>query len=183
MTVLSELAGTWKIDAAHSRVGFAARHVMVTKVRGSFTDVTGLLTLDPRGLEHSHVEVVAQAESLTTRNEDRDEHLRSHEFFDVQRYPEVTFRSTRIKQAGDWSFLVVGDLTMHGITQEVALPLELMGVEVDPYGVIRAGVEGSRRIDRHRWGLDWNVPLDSGGVLISDRVTLEFELSLQRIAA
>lgn len=183
MTALTELAGTWKIDAAHSRVGFAARHVMVTKVRGAFTDVAGTLTLDPRGLEHSHVEVVVQAESLTTNNDDRDEHLRSHEFFDVQTYPEVTFRSTRIKQAGDWTFLVLGDLTLHGVTREVALPLELMGVEVDPYGVIRAGVEGSRRINRHQWGLTWNVPLDSGGVLISDRVTLEFELSLQRIAA
>lgn len=183
MTALTELAGTWKIDAAHSRVGFAARHVMVTKVRGAFTDVAGTLTLDPRGLEHSHVEVVVQAESLTTNNDDRDEHLRSHEFFDVQTYPEVTFRSTRIKQAGDWTFLVMGDLTLHGVTREVALPLELMGVEVDPYGVIRAGVEGSRRINRHQWGLTWNVPLDSGGVLISDRVTLEFELSLQRIAA
>lgn len=183
MTALSELAGTWKIDAAHSRVGFAARHVMVTKVRGAFTDVAGTLTLDPRGLEHSHVEVVAQAESLTTNNDDRDEHLRSHEFFDVQKHPEITFRSTRIKQAGEWAFLVMGDLTLHGVTREVALPLELMGVEVDPYGVIRAGVEGSRRINRHHWGLTWNVPLDSGGVLISDRVTLEFELSLQRIAA
>ncbi|MDO5633728.1 MAG: YceI family protein [Micrococcus sp.] len=183
MTSFSELSGVWKIDPAHSRVGFSARHAMVTKVRGAFTDVAGTMTLDPRGIEHSHVEVILQAESLDTRNEDRDLHLRSHEFFDVETYPEITFRSTRMKEASEWNYLVVGDLTMHGVTREIAVPLELIGVEVDPYGVIRAGFEGQRRLNRHHFGLTWNVPLDSGGLLISDRVSLEFELSVMRVSA
>ncbi|MDY6055862.1 YceI family protein [Micrococcus sp.] len=182
MTSLAELAGTWQIDADHSRVGFAARHAMVTTVRGAFTDVAGALVLDPRGLEHSRVEVVVQAESLDTRHEDRDDHLRSRDFFDVEAHPTIEFRSRSIAERGPWRFMVVGDLSMHGVTREVILPLELVGVEVDPFGLTRAGLEGSRRIDRRRWGLEWNVPLDSGGLLISERVTLEFELSLIRTA-
>ncbi|WP_248123837.1 YceI family protein [Micrococcus lacusdianchii] len=183
MTSLAELAGTWTLDPEHTRIGFSARHAMVTKVRGAFNDVAGTLVIDPRGLEHSHVSVTATAESIDTRNENRDEHLRSRDFFDVATYPGITFRSTSIVERGDWSFLVVGDLTLRGVAHEVIVPLELVGVDVDPFGLTRAGLEGSRRVDRRQWGLEWNTPLDSGGVLISERITLEFELSLIRDAA
>lgn len=180
MTALTELAGTWSIDPEHSRIGFSARHAMVTKVRGAFTEVAGSLVLDPRGLEHSHVQAVAQVDSIDTRNEARDEHLRSRDFFNAAAHPEIRFASTSIVERGKWDFMVVGDLTIRGVTREVILPLELVGVDVDPFGLTRAGLEGSRRIDRTQWGLSWNTPLDSGGVLISERITLEFELSLIR---
>lgn len=183
MTTLSDLAGTWTLDAAHSRIGFAARHAMVTKVRGAFTDVSGTLLLHPEGLEQSHVEVLVDVASIDTRNEDRDAHLRAKDFFDVAEFPQMAFRSTSIVERGDWNFMVVGDLTLRGVTREIIVPLEMVGVDVDPFGLTRAGFEGSRRIDRRQWGLEWNTPLDSGGVLISERVTLEFELSLIRAGA
>lgn len=173
-----QLAGTWIIDPSHSRVGFSTRHAMVTRVTGAFTDVTGQAVLDPEDWGASTVNVTVQVSSVDTRNADRDRHLLSEDFFDVVNHPEITFVSTGVDEVGENSFIVTGDLTIRGITKSVAIPLELLGVDKDPTGAVRAGLEGSRRIDRRDWDVRWNTPLDSGGVLVSDRITLEFELSL-----
>ncbi|WP_336855841.1 YceI family protein [Sinomonas albida] len=170
-------AGEWRFDPAHTRLGFSTRHAMVTKVRGSFNDVEGVINVNAEDPTESSVNVKIQVASIDTRNAQRDEHLRTNDFFDAPHYPEITFTSTRIDQVEENSFIVNGDLTIRGVTKEIAVPLEFVGVERDPMGSLRAGFEGSRRIDRKDFGLNWNVALDSGGVLVSDRILLEFEIS------
>ncbi|MGG5751973.1 YceI family protein [Zafaria sp. Z1313] len=169
--------GVWKLDPAHSRVGFQARHAMVTKVRGAFNDVEGTITVDAEEPRHSSVRLVIQVASIDTRNADRDQHLRTNDFFDAPQFPEIVFESTRIDQVEENGFVVNGHLTIKGTTHEVSVPIEFTGVERDPFGQLRAGFEGSRRIDRKDYGVNWNAALDSGGVLVSERVLLEFELS------
>jgi polyisoprenoid-binding protein YceI len=150
---------------------------MVTKVRGSFNDVEGVIKIDPDDPTASTVNVTIKVASIDTRNPQRDEHLRTNDFFDAPHYPEITFVSKRIDQVEENSFIVSGDLTIRGVTKEIAIPLEFIGVERDPMGNLRAGFEGSRRIDRKDFGVNWNAALDSGGVLVSDRILLEFEIS------
>lgn len=178
MTSDADLAGTWRIDPAHSRVGFATRHAMVTRVRGAFNEVAGEAVINSEDSSASHVNVVIHAASIDTRNADRDKHLRSTDFFNVEEFPEITFISTNVDEVEDENYIVTGDLTIRGISRSVSIPLTLMGIERDPTGAMRAGLEGTRRIDRKAWGVEWNTPLDSGGVLVSDKITLEFELSL-----
>ena len=170
-------AGEWRFDPAHTRLGFSTRHAMVTKVRGSFNEVEGIINVNAEDPTESTVNVKIQVASIDTRNEQRDEHLRTNDFFDAPHYPEITFVSKRIDQVEDNSFIVNGDLTIRGVTKEIAVPLEFVGVERDPMGNLRAGFEGSRRIDRKDFGVNWNAALDSGGVLVSDRILLEFEIS------
>lgn len=171
------MAGTWHFDPAHTRVGFSARHAMVTTVRGTFTDVRGVIDLDVDDIASSRVEVLIQAASVDTYNEQRDEHLRSIDFFNVEQFPEIRFVSTTVDEVEDDNFMVVGDLTIKDVTQQVAIPIELLGVQRDPMGNLRAGFEATRRLDRRPFGLHWNMPLDKGGVLVSEKVTLEFEIS------
>ncbi|GAB4098351.1 YceI family protein [Sinomonas halotolerans] len=173
----SSFAGEWRIDPTHSRLGFSTRHAMVTKVRGAFNDVDGVIMVDPDEPTNSTVKITIKVASIDTRNEQRDEHLRTNDFFDAPHYPVITFESTRVDQVEENSFIVTGALTIRDVTKEIAIPIEFTGVERDPFGFLRAGFEGSRRIDRKDFGLNWNAALDSGGVLISDRVLLEFELS------
>jgi polyisoprenoid-binding protein YceI len=173
----SSLAGEWKIDPAHTRLGFSTRHAMVTKVRGAFNDVEGTIFVDAEEPTNSSVNVVIKVASIDTRNEQRDQHLRTNDFFDAPHYPEITFVSKRIDQVEENSFIVNGALTIRGVTKEIAVPIEFVGVEKDPFGNMRAGFEGSRRIDRKDFGVNWNAALDSGGVLVSDRILLEFEVS------
>ncbi|OAV60501.1 YceI family protein [Enteractinococcus helveticum] len=174
----SELAGTWDIDPAHTRIGFSARHAMVTKVRGAFNDVAGYAVIDPEHPTDSEIEIRVQLASVDTRNEQRDEHLRSADFFDVENHPEMIFTATSVDEIEENNYVVVGELTIREIARPVTVPLQLRGLERDPFGALRAGLEGTRRIDRREWGLEWNTPLDSGGVLVSEKITLEFELSL-----
>lgn len=174
----SELTGTWALDPEHSRLGFSTRHAMVTKVRGAFNDVSGTAVLDVEDWSRSHVEVRIAVASVDTRSAKRDEHLRSSDFFDAQHHPTIEFVSTTLDEVDEDRFIVTGDLTIRGITRSISVPLELLGVDTDPFGQLRAGLEGSRRIDRKDWGVSWNAALDSGGVLVSDKITLEFELSL-----
>lgn len=171
------LQGDWDLDPAHTRIGFSAKHAMVTTVRGSFNDVTGAIHVDLDDLTQSSVTVRLGVASIDTRNTQRDDHLRSADFFDVERWPEITFVSTNIDEIEDNDFAVSGDLTIRDVTRQVMLPLTLIGVQQDPMGALRAGFEGSRRINRRDFGLEWNVPLDSGGLLVSERITLEFEIS------
>ena len=173
----SSLAGEWKFDPAHTRVGFSTRHAMVTKVRGAFNDVEGIINVDVDEPTNSSVKVTIKVASIDTRNAQRDEHLRTNDFFDAPHHPEITFVSKRIDQVEENSFIVSGDLTIRGVTKEIALPIEFVGIETDPFGNMRAGFEGSRRIDRKDFGVNWNAGLDSGGVLVSDRILLEFEVS------
>ncbi|MGL4175289.1 MAG: YceI family protein [Dermatophilaceae bacterium] len=171
------LSGHWDLDPAHTRIGFSARHAMVTTVRGSFNDVSGHLHADVDDMSNSSAEVTLQVASIDTRSTRRDEHLVSADFFDAERWPEITFRSTRIEEVEDNAYAVIGDLTIRDVTQSLTLPLELAGVRTDMFGVLRAGFEGTRRINRRDFGLTWNQALDTGGVMVSDRITMEFEIS------
>ncbi|WP_152349052.1 YceI family protein [Brevibacterium sp. CFH 10365] len=177
MTETPGITGHWDIDPSHSRLGFSTRHAMVSRVRGAFNDVSGSADIAD-DLADSNAEIVIQTASVDTRSADRDAHLRSADFFDVEAYPEIRFVSSAIDEVDEGSYIVTGELTIRDMTKTVSVPLELIGVETDPFGNLRAGLEGSRRIDRKDWGVAWNTKLDSGGVLVSDKITLEFELSL-----
>src|SRR5262249_22032433 len=164
-------------DPAPTRVGFVPRHAMVTKVRGSFNEFEGTAVLDGANPANSHAEVTIKAASIDTRNAQRDEHLRSNDFLAMQEHPEITFTSTGVRQVDDATFELTGDLTIRGVTNSVTIPFTFEGAAKDPFGNLRAGFEGSVPINRKDWGVTWNAALEGGGVLVSDRVTLEFEIS------
>jgi polyisoprenoid-binding protein YceI len=181
-TTLADLSGTYTLDSAHTRIGFVARHAMVTKVRGQFNDFEGSGVVDPSDFTKSTVTVIIQAASIDTRNEQRDAHLRSNDFLAMEEYPQITFTSTGIQQTGPTSVELTGDLTIRGITNTVTIPFEFEGAATDPYGNLRVGFEGSVVINRKDYGVTWNVALETGGVLVSDKVTLEFEVSAIKTA-
>jgi polyisoprenoid-binding protein YceI len=176
----TSLSGTYMIDPAHSRVGFSARHAMVTKVRGSFNEFEGTGTFDAEEPSRSHLELTIKAASIDTRNADRDTHLRSNDFLDMDAHPDITFRSTAVEALGGSNFRVTGDLTIRGVTRPVTVDFEYTGSAVDPFGNSRVGLEGSTTINRQDWGVKWNAALEAGGWLVSDKVTLEFEVSAIR---
>jgi polyisoprenoid-binding protein YceI len=176
-TDLSTLSGTYAIDPAHSRIGFVARHAMVTKVRGAFNDFEGKVVLDGDDPARSSAEVTIKAASIDTRNAQRDEHLRSNDFLAMETYPEITFRSTAVRQTGATEFDLTGDLTIKGVTRAITIPFTYEGAATDPFGNVRAGFEGSVAINRKDYGVTWNAALETGGVLVSDTITLEFEVS------
>ena len=176
----TSLTGTYAIDASHSRIGFVARHAMVTKVRGSFNEFAGSGYFDAENPAGSHLELTIQAASIDTRNADRDGHLKSNDFFDMDTYPEITFASTAVEQSDGSNFRVTGDLTIKGVTKPVTVDFEYTGTAVDPYGNARVGFEGTTTVNRKDWGVSWNAALDAGGVLVSEKVTLEFEVSAIR---
>lgn len=179
-TLPLDVTGTYAIDPTHSRIGFVARHAMVTKVRGSFNEFEGTGHFDAQDPSRSHLQLVIQAASIDTRNADRDGHLRSNDFFDMEAHPEITFSSTTVEQLDDGTFRVTGDLTIKGTTKPVTVDFEYTGTARDPFGNDRLGLEGSTVVNRKDWGLNWNAPLDAGGVLVSEKVTLEFEVSAVR---
>ena len=181
-TTLADLSGTYTLDAAHTRIGFVARHAMVTKVRGQFNDFEGSGVIDAADFTRSTVTVTIQAASIDTRNEQRDAHLRSNDFLAMDEYPHITFTSTGIQQNGPTSVELTGDLTIRGVTNTVTIPFEFEGAATDPYGNLRVGFEGSVVINRKDYGVTWNVALETGGVLVSDKVTLEFEVSAIKTA-
>jgi len=181
MTVLTDLSGSYAIDPAHSEIGFVARHAMITKVRGSFTDVAGTATAAGAQLAGSTIAVTIQTTSVDTRNADRDAHLRGDDFFDVEKYPTITFASTSVAAADD-HLLVTGDLTIKDVTRAVTIDFEFTGGATDPFGNERIGFEGSTTVNRKDFGLTWNAALGAGGVLVSEKVTLEFEISAIKTA-
>ncbi|MFT4226618.1 YceI family protein [Micropruina sp.] len=176
MSGIADLKGTYVLDASHSQLGFVARHAMVTKVRGSFNEVSGTATLDGANPSASTLSVTMQAASVDTRSEGRDAHLRSADFFDVEQYPEITFTGTDFVVDGD-VITVTGDLTIKGVTHPVTIPFEFQGAATDPFGNQRIGFEGSVVVNRKDWNLNWNAALEAGGVLVSEKVTLELEVS------
>jgi polyisoprenoid-binding protein YceI len=175
-TTLATLTGEYTLDPAHSRVGFVARHAMVTKVRGAFNDFTGTATVDGEDLSRSSVNVTIKTDSIDTRNAQRDGHLRNNDFLAVSEYPEITFVSTAVEQDGE-NINITGDLTIKGITRQVTVPFTFEGTAQDPFGNIRAGFEGSTVINRKDYGITYNAVLETGGVLIGEKITLEFEIS------
>ncbi|WP_392958331.1 YceI family protein [Streptomyces sp. LN245] len=176
-TDLSPLTGHYTIDASHSRVGFVARHAMVTKVRGAFSEFEGSASFDGADPSKSSGTVTIQAKSVDTRNADRDKHLRSNDFLNMDEYPQITFVSTAVHRSGDSSFDVTGDLTIKNVTKPVTIPFSYEGTATDPFGNIRVGLEGSVTINRKDYGVIWNAALETGGVLVSEKIQLEFEIS------
>lgn len=173
----TELSGDYQIDTAHSRMGFVARHAMVAKVRGNFGEFEGHAHLDAEQPERSSAEITIQVASINTGNVDRDAHLRTNDFFDAPTHPTMTFKSTKVEALGDDRYRMTGDLTLKGRTNPVAVEWEFAGVAKDPMGNLRAGFEGGTTINRKDWGVEWNAPLETGGVLVSDEITLELEVS------
>jgi len=175
MSVLSTLpAGTYNIDASHSRVGFSARHAMVTKVRGSFNDYTGSATVAD-GVASISIDI--NVASVDTRSADRDGHLQSPDFFDVANFPKITFASTSVKDSGSDKLSVEGNLTIKDVTKPVTIEFEYTGTATDPFGNARYGFEGAAEINRKDFGLTWNAALETGGILVSENIKLEFEIS------
>jgi polyisoprenoid-binding protein YceI len=175
MSVLSNLPeGSYVIDASHSQVGFTARHAMVTKVRGAFNDFTGTATVSA-GSASINVEI--NAASIDTRSADRDGHLQSPDFFDVATFPKITFTSTSIKDSGSDKIAVDGDLTIKDVTKSITIEFEYTGSATDPFGNARFGFEGAAEINRKDFGLTWNAALETGGILVSENIKLEFEIS------
>jgi polyisoprenoid-binding protein YceI len=170
-------AGTYTVDASHSHVGFVARHAMVTKVRGSFNEFSATASFDPSDLSAARAEVTIDVASIDTRSEQRDGHLRSADFFDVETYPTLSFASTQVELADDSTLRVTGDLTIKDVTKPVTIDFAYTGTARDPFGNDRVGFEGSVVVNRKDWDLTWNAALETGGVLVSDKVTLELELS------
>lgn len=173
----ADLAGDYQLDPAHSRLGFVARHAMVTKVRGQFTEFEGTGHIDVDDPGKSTAEVRVTTASINTQQEQRDGHLRNADFFDVENNPEIVFSSTAIERVDESTFRVTGDLTINDVTRPLTIDFESTGIAKDPFGYVRAGFEGSVVVNRKDWGLQWNAALETGGVLISDKVTLELDIS------
>ena len=178
----SQLTGTYTIDPSHSAFTFVARHAMVTRVRGAFTEFAGTFTVDADDPSTASAEVTIEAASIDTRNADRDAHLKSNDFFAMDEHPQVTFRSTKVEPKSASEFHITGDLTIRGVTKAIAFDLDYTGAVTDPWGNLRVGFEGRTEVNRKEWGLNWNTPLDTGGVLVSEKVSLEFEISATKNA-
>jgi len=176
-TAAPTLTGVYALDATHSRLGFVARHAMVTKVRGSFEEFEGTAVLDFDDPTRSTASVTFQVASISTGNAQRDEHLRTNDFFDAPTHPTGSFVSTGIRSLGDDRFEMVGDLTLKGVTKPVTLTWEHTGDAVDAFGNQRAGFEGKATINRKDWDISWNAGLEAGGVLVSEKIVLEFDIS------
>jgi polyisoprenoid-binding protein YceI len=173
----------WTLDTAHSGITFSVRHMVVAKVRGRFADWRGTLELDEADLSRSRVEVEIDAASIDTGNAQRDEHLRSADFLDVQQFPTLRFASQRVEEVGDDRLRVLGELSLHGVTRQVTLDVERGGNAKDPWGNQRAGFAARLSILRSDFGLTWNQALETGGVLVADRIDIELDVQAVLAAA
>ena len=176
-TSTSELSGTYSLDPTHTRLGFTARHAMVTKVRGAFETFEGTAQLDFADPTRSTATVEFDIASINTGQAQRDEHLRTNDFFDAPTYPKGRFVSTSVVKKGDDELEMTGDLTLKDVTRPVTITWEHTGTARDPFGNLRAGFEGRATINRKDWGITYNAALETGGVLISDKINLEFDVS------
>ncbi|WP_329029122.1 YceI family protein [Streptomyces sp. NBC_01423] len=180
---LAALTGDYTIDPAHSSIGFTVRHAMVTNVRGSFAEHEGSLKLDGTDPANSTASIDVKIASVDTGIKDRDGHLVSGDFFDAEKFPLMTFRSTSAEQLGGDKYRVTGDLTIKDVTRPLSIDLEFNGSAKDVYGNERVGFEGGAEILRSDWGLTWNAALETGGVMVSDKVKLNFDISAIKAAA
>ena len=175
-TVIADIKGDYTLDPTHTRLGFSTRHAMVTTVRGQFTDFAGEAVVDTANPAASKVEVTIQAASVDTGVADRDGHLRGADFFDVENHPEISFVSTGVERDGD-DWAITGDLTIKDVTKPITIDFESTGSAKDPFGNLRIGFEGKATLSRKDWGLTWNAALETGGMLVSDKIKLEFDIS------
>ena len=169
---------TWKIDPAHSEINFSVRHMMISNVRGRFEKFDGTVEFDEENPENSSVEVKIEADSINTREQRRDNHLRSPDFLDVEKYPYITFKSKRIERTGEDSGRIIGDLTVRDETHEVVLDVDYAGQAKSPWGTTSAGFSATTKINRKQWGLNWNQALETGGVLVGDELKVNIELEI-----
>lgn len=168
---------TWKIDPVHSGAEFKVKHMMISNVKGQFTAVTGVATLDEADVTKSRIEATIDAASINTRDVQRDAHLKSADFFDVEKFPTLSFKSKRVARAGDGELAVTGDLTIHGVTREVTFDVEGPTLPAkDPWGNTRVGVSATTKISRKDYGLTWNAGLETGGFLVGDDVTVTLDV-------
>jgi polyisoprenoid-binding protein YceI len=174
---------TWKIDPSHSAIGFSVRHMVVSKTRGRFTKWSGQIVFDPDNPSASSVEVSIDPASIDTADAQRDAHLRSPDFFDVDKFAAAAFRSTKVQDLGNDRYQITGDLMMHGVTKAVVLETTYEGSGKDPWGGERAGFLASTSIDRRDFGLEWNKALDTGGLLVGEKVELTLEIEAVKQAA
>lgn len=167
---------SWKIDPTHTHVGFSVKHMMVSTVRGQFKAYTGTLELDLEDLTRSVVAGEIEVASIDTANTDRDNHLRSADFFDVENHPVMAFKSTRIEREGDDEYKVYGELTLRGVTREIVLDAEYAGLSKDPWGGTRTGISLRGSLNRKDFGLTWNAALETGGILVGEKIKLELDI-------
>jgi polyisoprenoid-binding protein YceI len=168
-------ADAYKIDPAHSSVEFSVKHMVISNVKGSFDEFEAAIAYDPNNIENSSVEVTIPVKSINTKNEKRDDHLRSADFFDAENHPNITFKSSKIQKKGD-GYVAVGTLTMHGVAKEIELPFVLNGPVVNPWGQTVIGIEIEYELDRQDYGLKWNKTMDNGGLVVGDDVKIEINL-------
>ncbi len=178
---IADITGGYTIDPSHSRLGFVARHAMVTKVRGQFPDFSGTAHIDSETPANSKVDLTIQVASVDTGSPDRDGHLKSGDFFDAEANPTITFSSTSVERDGT-SWAITGDLTIKGTSKSVTIDFDEVGSAQDPFGNVRVGFEGATTVSRKDWNLTWNAALETGGVLVSDKIKLEFDISAIRNA-
>lgn len=179
----SPLTGNYVIDPSHSRVGFVARHAMITKVRGGFNDYQGTAHLDFENPANSTAEVIIEVASVDTRNAQRDGHLRTNDFFNAADFPQIRFVSTGVEQVDEETFKVTGDLTIKGVTKPVTVDYTYTGTAKDLYGNTRVGFEGTATVNRSDFGVNFNAALETGGVIVSEKIALEFEISAIKVEA
>lgn len=173
----------WNIDPAHTRVGFSVKHMMVSTVRGEFKSYSGKLDLDTEDFTRSSVEGEIEVASIDTRNADRDNHLRANDFFDAPNHPKITFKSTRIERKGDDEYAVHGELAIRGVTREVVLDVETSGIHKNPWGQTVTGFSATGTINRKDFGIDFNAPLETGGVLVGEKVKIELDVEASLVEA
>ena len=178
------MTNRYEIDPAHSNLQFSVRHLMMSNVRGTFTGVQGTVRFDPANPSSAAIEASVDVASVNTNDQARDGHLKSGDFFDAEKYPKITFRSTKVDKQGDSGFTVLGDLTLHGVTKPVTLQVEeVSGEAKDPWGKTRFGASAKTKIKRSDFGLTWNAALETGGVMVGDDVKLDFELEFVKVEA
>jgi polyisoprenoid-binding protein YceI len=172
---------TWQVDTAHTHISFVARHMMITKVRGEFTKYDVVVDYNEDNPSLSTVEAAIYTDSINTRDERRDGHLRSADFLDSAQFPAMTFKSKRVEQLANGNGRLTGDLNIRGVTREVTLDVEYTGVAQSPWGTTSAGFCGLTKIDRKDWGLTWNQALETGGWLVGDQINIEIEVELVKV--
>ena len=169
---------SWQIDASHSNINFTARHMMISKVRGQFENFDGTINFDPDQPENTTVDISIDVSTLSTNDEQRDNHLKSPDFFDASKYPGMTFKSKKVEQLDEDSGKLYGDLTIRGKTQPVVLEVEYAGLAKSPWGTTSAGFSASTTVNRKDWGLNWNQALETGGFLVGDKIKIDIDLEL-----